>query len=248
MLCNPDCLIEWRNTPPPKFKKDYPGKFLRVPDFQRRGYTDWPGSHLPPDGSVCVCRSRYNDGSGAGAMKLALVWHCPACGREHEEQIPEVWIAEGKAGFVEPAGLADVSWAVGEHPPVIYLATSYTHELPEKRAARAALASQCAAWLMAHGWHVVSPVSMGHAIACDAGAAIAPDFSRWREVCLRMLEASDGLAVLLLDGIRESVGVAAEIDHARRLGLPCNQIKLAGPEAADAGQPFEIVPAPKWWR
>ena len=110
--------------------------------------------------------------------------------------------------------------------------------------------SSGAAWLMAAGWHVISPVSMGHAIACaaDAGTAIAPDFARWREVCLRMLEASDALVVLLLDGIRQSTGVAAEIDHARRLGLPCNQISLAGEEASKRGEPFEIVPNPQWWR
>ena len=43
-------------------------------------------------------------------------------------------------------------------------------------------------------------------------------------------------------------GLAAEIDHARKLGLPLNQIKLPGEEAAQRGEPFEVVPRPQWWR
>ena len=62
-----------------------------------------------------------------------------------------------------------------------------------------------------------------------------------------MLEASDALMVLLLDGIRESVGVAAEIDHARKLGIPLNQIRLPGPDASGEAQ-FELVHNPRWWR
>ena len=247
MLCNPDCLIEWREVSPPKFKKVYPGKYVRVPDFGRRDYENWPGACLPPDGSVCSIHARYTDG---GRAKLLLEWRCPSCLDVHDAHVPESWLDEGKASFVEPVGLADSTWALDEHPPVLYLATSYTHERAEVRGAHAHIASQCAAWLMAAGWHVISPVSMGHAIAgaADKDTAIAPEFARWREVCLRLLEASDALVVLLLDGIRESEGVAAEIDHARRLGLPCNQVKLAGDEAARQGISFEIVPNPQWWR
>ena len=77
--------------------------------------------------------------------------------------------------------------------------------------------------------------------------ALPSDFAAYKEVCLRMLESSDALVVLLLDGIRESVGVAAEIDHARKLGIPLNQIKLPGPDASGDAQ-FEIVHNPRWWR
>lgn len=98
---------------------------------------------------------------------------------------------------------------------------------------------------MRKGWCVISPLSMGHAIAAE-GADLPSDFAAYQEVCLRMLEASDALMVLLLDGIRESVGVGVEIDHARKLGIPLNQVKLPGTDTGDTQ--FELVHNPRWWR
>ena len=215
-LCNPDCLIDWNPVQPPKYKKDYEGKLLRIPRFVR--YRP-DGVDLPPDEAVVCIERRYNNGSQ---------------------------FAEDKAQFVEPSGLADATCAIGDHPSVLYLATSYSHPDAAKRAARANLASQCAAWLMRKGWCVISPLSMGHAIAAE-GADLPSDFAAYQEVCLRLLEVSDALVVLLLDGIRESVGVAAEIDHARKLGIPLNQIKLPGPDASGDAQ-FELLHNPRWWR
>ena len=54
-LCNPDCLIEWQETAAPKYKKDWPGKLLRVREFPR-GYMK---PFLPPDGAVCRINRRY---------------------------------------------------------------------------------------------------------------------------------------------------------------------------------------------
>ncbi len=242
-FCNPDCLIEWRKVAPPKYKKDYQGKLVQVPHFR---HPEWRQPKLPPDGAVCAIAKRENH--SGGAFELALNWRCPVCDRVHEEWIPESGITEGRAHFVEPAGLADYTQALDdERPAMIYLATSYSHPDPAKRAARASIASECAAWLMQGGWSVVSPLSMGHAI-WSACPELQADFAAWREPCLRMLEMSDAVAVLLLDGIRESVGVAAEIDHARKLGIPLNQIKLASDTAAQNGASFEVVPQPKWWR
>lgn len=242
-LCNPDCLIDWRAVEPPKFKKDYEGKLLRVDQFDRKYQT---GATLPPDGAVCQIERRFNGGGAGNDFTLEVFWACPACDRYHRKNIPESWISEDKAHFVEPIGLADATYALGDHPSVLYLATSYSHPDAAKRAARANLASQCAAWLMRKGWCVISPLSMGHAIAAE-GAEMPSDFAAYQEVCLRMLEASDALVVLLLDGIRESVGVAAEIDHARKLGIPLNQIKLPGPDASGDAQ-FELIHNPRWWR
>lgn len=239
-LCNPDCLIDWKPVQPPKYKKDYEGKLLRIPTFAR--YRP-DGTDLPPDGAVVCIERRYNNGS---QFEMQVCWRCPACDLPHTGYVPEAWIAEDKAQFVEPSGLADATCAIGDHPSVLYLATSYSHPDAAKRAARANLASQCSAWFMRRGWCVISPLSMGHAIAVE-GAELPSDFAAYQEVCLRMLEASDALVVLLLDGIRESVGVAAEIDHARKLGIPLNQVKLPGPDASGDAQ-FELVHNPRWWR
>jgi len=244
-LCNPDCLIDWDPVQPPKYKKDYEGKLLRVGQFNRCGF-GLERAAVPPDGAVCQIKRRYNPGGTGQEFNLDVEWRCPACDHPHTGYVPEAWIAEGKAKFVEPSGLADATYALGDHPAVLYLATSYSHPDAVKRAARANLASQCAAWLMRKGWCVISPLSMGHAIAAE-GAELPSDFAAYQEVCLRMLEASDALVVLLLDGIRESVGVAAEIDHARKLGIPLNQIKLPGPDASGDAQ-FELIHNPRWWR
>lgn len=246
-LCNPDCLIEWREVPPPKFKKDYAGKLVRVDRFPRNFAA---GPHLPPDGAVCELTRRSN-GYGGGAFQLTVEWRCPSCDWPHEGFIPESDIGSGNLHFVEAAGLADATQALDlERPALLYLATSYSNAEPAKRGAHANLASECAAWLMRKGWRVVSPLSMGHAIL-QADKELrdqATGFEAWREPCLRMLESSDALVVLLLDGVRESVGLAAEIDYARKLGLPCNQVKLPCEEAAQRGELFEVVARPKWWR
>lgn len=241
-LCNPDCLIDWRVVEPPKFKKDYEGKLLQIGQFDRKYQT---GATLPPDGAVCQIERRFNGGGAGNDFTLEISWGCPACDRHHRKNIPETWVSEGKAHFVEPIGLADATCALGDHPAVLYLATSYSHPDPAKRAAHAALASQCAAWLISKGWCVISPLSMGHAISVEA-PNLPTDFAAAKEVCLRMLEASDALIVLLLEGVRESIGVAAEIDHARKLGIPLNQVKVLAGEGA--GGAFEIIPLPKWWR
>lgn len=238
-LCNPDCLIDWAVVQPPKFKKDYVGKLLKIMQFNKYRV----GAFLPPDGAVACIERRDNHGS---QFELQVSWRCPACDHQHTGYVPEAWIAEGRAQFVAPSGLADATYSLGDHPAVLYLATSYSHPDAAKRAARANLASQCAAWLMRKGWCVISPLSMGHAISVEA-PNLPTDFTAAQEVCLRMLEASDALVVLLLDGIRESVGVAAEIDHARKLGIPLNQVQLPGPDGA-GGEPFVMVPSPRWWR
>ncbi len=239
-LCNPDCLIEWQETAAPKYKKDWPGKLLRVREFPR-GYMK---PFLPPDGAVCRINRRYCEFSG-GQFTLELHWSCPACGRVHQEGIAESLVQDGQAAFVEASGLADATCALDEaRPALVYLASPYSNPDLAVRGIRAARASLCAAWLMNKGWSVLSPLSMGHAI-WSAYPALSGDFMAWREPCLRMLESSDALAVLMLDGVETSAGVAAEIDHARRLGIPLNQIRLGGP---DDGEPFEVVSHPTWWR
>ena len=143
-----------------------------------------------------------------------------------------------------------IAYKPGERPGVLYLAAPYSHPDPAVRAARADLASQCAAWLTARGHRVISPLSMGHAMTLAARqirVELPTDFYHWRHVCLRMLEGCEGLAVLLLAGVRESAGVAAELARARALGMPCSQLRLTSPEEAAAGAPFAVVASPRWW-
>lgn len=238
ILCNPDNLIEWQTIAPPKFKKDWCGCLVQVPNFERNAaYRSC--KFLPPDGGVCSIARRSND-YGGKEFKLELEWHCPACARAHTAFIPESWIDEGKASFVKAVGLADYTHnLIDVRAPLLYLAAPYSAPEPAKRAARANLSSQCAGWLMSKGFSVYSPLSMGHAIAQEV-PTVATDFAAWSEACLRMLEVSDAFCVLLLDNVYHSVGVRAELEMARKLGLPCNQIKLEE-------EGFSVLPTPKWW-
>ena len=61
-FCNPDCLIDWRVVEPPRYKKDYVGKLVRVTEFDRRYLSD--SAALPPDGAVCKITRRSNDYGG----------------------------------------------------------------------------------------------------------------------------------------------------------------------------------------
>ena len=144
-----------------------------------------------------------------------------------------------------------IAYKPGERPGVLYLAAPYSHPDPAVRAARADLASQCAAWLTAMGHNVISPLSMGHHMATagqEIGLELPVEWARWRVVCLRMLEACDGLAVLMLEGAAESRGVNFELGHARSLGMPCNQLRPVFPgEEREGGCPFAVVQNPEWW-
>lgn len=239
----PDLLIDWRAIDAPKFKKDWPGKLVRVTKFQRWNLSgQFTGPHMPPDGAVCKIVRRSNDYGGGSEFKIEMEWPCPACGYGHVNTIPESWFSEGKAEFVEADGIADYSHCLDDgRGAMLYLAAPYSNPAPAIRAEKAHEANLCAAWLMAYGFSVFSPLSMGHAIAFVA-PDLQTDFAVWREPCLRMLEVSDALCVLMENGVQESVGVAAEIDHARKLGIPCNQITRTEYNL------FEIVQNPSWWR
>jgi len=238
-LCNPDSLIEWRKVEPPRFKKDWPGRLVQAASVPH--YNPAP-PHAVPDMAVCEITRRDNYQSAM--FELTLSWHCPACGHAHERRVPESWLDEGKLWFVENVGLADATWALDDHPAVLCVVTSYHHPEAPKRAARADIASQCAAWFARSGWRVMCPVAMRHA-ACSADRGLPTDYPSWQEVSLRMLETCDALVVLLLDGMRESEGVADAIAHARKLGIPLNQVRMAASD--DAPQPFELAAQPRWW-
>ena len=128
---------------------------------------------------------------------------------------------------------------INDLTPTVYLACPYSHPDARIRARRAAAASRAAAQVMATGLDVLSPVSMGHAIG-EAAPDLPRDWERWARVCLLMLTCCDALYVLMLEGVRESVGVAAEIRAARELGLPCHQL-------VPVGDSFELVRQPQWW-
>ena len=94
---------------------------------------------------------------------------------------------------------------------MIYLASPYSDPSPAVRDERHAQAVEVTRQLIEHRHVVFSPIVYSHQMAGELGG----DFESWRKFDLAMLDLADELWVLTLDGWKESVGVAAEIEHAR---------------------------------
>lgn len=101
----------------------------------------------------------------------------------------------------------------------IYLASPYTHEDFDVRERRYKLAVSATNHLMNKGLVVYSPISHSHHIDL-----FHPDDSRghefWMKQCITMLDSAESLMVLKLKGWDTSKGVAMEIAHAQKIGIP----------------------------
>ena len=112
-------MPQWKEVSAPARKADYRYKFLRLldtPPRQRIGYGP-EGSYWEPElpvrvGDVVKIHMRrtaaetghvcsVNDVSAWGERVLEVEWPCPHCLHPHHVMIPESWITEGKAVFVE---------------------------------------------------------------------------------------------------------------------------------------------------
>lgn len=110
-------MVTWKDVPPPAKKADYRYKhlcLLAVPPVE--GILRSPGTPPLPvrinDVTKISMRRAAKETWSAcylpdvtswGDIRiLELEWKCPHCAEAHRILIPESWIAEGKAVFVEP--------------------------------------------------------------------------------------------------------------------------------------------------
>jgi hypothetical protein len=103
---------------------------------------------------------------------------------------------------------------------VIYLASPYTHEVEDVRVERYNQVTVAAAKIMQQGHMVFSPISHSHPIGDHLAEGLSMNWDFWRKQDFCWLRKCEEVWVLTLDGWVESVGVTAEIDEAKRLGLP----------------------------
>ena len=112
-------MQNWKEIARPARKAEYRNKYLRllaVPPEQRLIGVPYGQSTLPVRiGDVVKIYMRRSaketwamcstcDVASWGSVRvLEVEWHCPHCGHLHRFMIPEPWIDEGKAAFVEPA-------------------------------------------------------------------------------------------------------------------------------------------------
>ena len=104
----------------------------------------------------------------------------------------------------------------------IYLACPYSDPDPAVCERRTIEADKMAAKLMAQGNIVYSPLSGSHRIAHHMDNHLDHDF--WLNQDLAFIDWADEIVVLDLPGARQSRGIARELEHAKKRGIPVRWI------------------------
>jgi len=99
-----------------------------------------------------------------------------------------------------------------------YLSSPYTHDDPWVRHDRYERALDALTYLLSKDMIVFSPIVHSHHVDGRLRRTKGHDF--WMRQSKELLYRCDGLIVLMLDGWKRSVGVAEEIEIAKRMGLP----------------------------
>ena len=100
----------------------------------------------------------------------------------------------------------------------VYLASPYTHPDPAIRERRFVEVCRVASDLMAAGSAVFCPIAHSHPI--DTIAPLPQTTAFWMAQDLPILRCASRVVVLMLDGWRQSKGIAAEIAAAEAVGIP----------------------------
>jgi nucleoside 2-deoxyribosyltransferase len=106
---------------------------------------------------------------------------------------------------------------------MIYLASPYSHANPSIREQRYLAACRATATLIRAGQVVFSPVVHSHPLVAFG---LPTAWAAWERIDRAFLERCDEVAVLMLDGWDQSVGVRAELRIARELGKPVRFLEV----------------------
>ena len=106
---------------------------------------------------------------------------------------------------------------------MIYLASPYTHANPSVREQRYQAACRATAALIRAGQVVFSPIVHSHPLVAFG---LAGTWETWERIDRAFLERCDEVAVLMLDGWDQSVGVRAELRIAREMGKPVRFLEV----------------------
>ncbi len=115
---------------------------------------------------------------------------------------------------VQEAQVEATAVQILQNTPLLYLASPYTGT-PVQQKWREQCAAEAAAWLLSQGVHVISPIVHGHRIDAvaqtEACGIIEPD--TWYDLGLNLLNRCDGLVILNIPGVTESMGIHLEVDE-----------------------------------
>ena len=106
---------------------------------------------------------------------------------------------------------------------MIYLASPYSHANPSIHEQRYQAACRATAALIGAGQVVFSPVVHSHPLVAFG---LPTAWAAWEQIDRAFLERCDELAVLMLDGWDQSIGVRAELQIARELGKPVRFLEV----------------------
>lgn len=107
-------------------------------------------------------------------------------------------------------------------PKLFYLASPYSDPSLHIRIERFDAICFAAGKLMNAGIHVWSPIAHSHPIAMAVN--LPKDFEFWRSHNFETLRRCDGILICMMPGWEKSIGVAGEIDEAKRLGIRIHYI------------------------
>ena len=109
--------------------------------------------------------------------------------------------------------------------PLLYLAVPYSHSDPVVEEFRLTAVGEVAGFLMCHGEIVFSPIS--HGIAISRQSKLPTTWAYWQNFCEAYLSVSHTLAILTLEGWKESEGVNGEMECAKKLGIQIKHLYYA---------------------
>lgn len=98
--------------------------------------------------------------------------------------------------------------------PLIYLASPYSAKQETVVERRVVQTQDAAARLLKAGHIVISPILHSHPMA----GLVSFDHAQWLDVDKQLIDRSDEVWVLCLDGYAKSEGVKIEVDHAQATG------------------------------
>ena len=105
-----------------------------------------------------------------------------------------------------------------------YIASPYSHPVPDVMRERYREAMKFTAWLLNRGEVAFSPIVHAHQMSITENLPHGFDF--WEAIDCAMIASGKSVTVLTIPGWDESVGVRAELKFARLLGKP---IRFANP-------------------
>lgn len=126
---------------------------------------------------------------------------------------------------------------------LIYLASPYSHSDPKIMEKRFQLVLKATAELTNQGLLIYSPIVHSHPMAVDY--KLPTDFNFWQKYNFGMIDHCNAIAVLTIDGWRESKGIKGEMQYAMSTGKDIFYVNPTEPSLSRTLVEIEFEEQPK---